>query len=95
MNKFEILQIIGAHKDEFAKKFGVTKIGIFGSVAKGCATEQSDIDVFAEMPPKYDLVIRLQDELEHLLQHKIDLIRLRDKMNPRLKENIIRDGLYA
>jgi two-component SAPR family response regulator len=35
------------------------------------------------------------DALEYLPKHKIDLIRFREKMNPRLKENILRDGLYV
>ena len=95
MNKFEILQILREHKSAFAARFGVKSIGIFGSIAKDRATENSDIDIFAEMPPKFDPVVRLEAELERLLQHKIDLVRLRDRMNPRLKENILRDGLRA
>ena len=56
---------------------------------------ESDIDIFAEMPAKFDLLVNLQEELKSQLHHKIDLIRLREKMNPRLKENILRDGLYV
>ena len=47
------------------------------------------------MPAKFDLLVKLQEELEVQFHHKIDLIRLREKMNPRLKENILRDGLYV
>ena len=50
------------------------------------ATEESDIDIFAEMSPKFEKLTKFQ--------HKVDLIRLREKMNPRLRENILRDGLY-
>lgn len=52
-------------------------------------------DIFAEMPPKFDLFVGLQEELESQLKQKIDLVRLRAKMNPRLKENILRDALYV
>jgi len=95
MTKSDILNFLAQHKDSYFIKYGVTKIGLFGSYAKGTATEKSDIDIFAEMPPKFEKLIHLQDELETKLQHKIDIIRLRDKMNPRLKENILRDGIYA
>lgn len=95
MNKHDILKILTEHKDTFQKKYGVTAFGIFGSYAKDCASEESDIDIFAEMPPKFDLLVRFEEDLETLLNHKIDLIRLRKNMNPRLKENILKDGLYA
>jgi len=95
MTKIDILDFLSQHKESFSKKYGVTKIGIFGSYAKDEAKEKSDIDIFAEMPPKFNLFMGLQEELESQLQHKIDLIRLREKMNPRLKENILRDGLYV
>jgi len=95
MTKTNILDFLSKHKEVFFEKYGVTKIGLFGSYARDEAKEKSDIDIFAEMPPKFDLLVKLQEELESQLHHKIDLIRLREKMNPRLKENILRDGLYA
>ena len=95
MTKTDILNLLSRHKEAFSEKYGVTKIGLFGSYARDEAQEKSDIDIFAEMPPKFDLLIKLQEELESQLKHKIDLIRLREKMNPRLKENILRDGLYV
>jgi predicted nucleotidyltransferase len=95
MTKTEILDFLAQHKESFSEKYGVTKIGIFGSYARDEAKEKSDIDIFAEMPPKFNLLMKLQDELESQLKHKVDLIRLREKMNPRLKENILREGLYV
>ena len=78
-----------------AKKYGVKRIGVFGSYAREEAGEKSDIDIFAEMPPKFTFLTGLQEELESFLGCKIDLVRLRDRMNPRLKENIIRKGIDA
>jgi len=95
MTKTEILEFLSAHKEAYARKYGVTKIGLFGSVARGEASRESDIDIFAEMPPKFDLLVRLQEELEAGFQRRVDLVRLREKMNSRLKENILRDGLYV
>jgi predicted nucleotidyltransferase len=95
MTKTEILEFLSVHKEAYARKYGVTKIGLFGSVARGEASRESDIDIFAEMPPKFDLLVRLQEELEAGFQRRVDLVRLREKMNSRLKENILRDGLYV
>ena len=95
MTKTDILDFLSRHKEVFLEKYGVTKIGVFGSYARDEAKEESDIDIFAEMPPRFNLLMRLQEELESQLKHKVDLIRLREKMNPRLKENILRDGFYV
>ena len=95
MTKAEIMDYLSQHREIFFQKYGVTKIGIFGSYARDEAEEKNDIDIFAEMPPKFDLLVKLQDELETQLKRKIDLIRSREKMNPRLKENILREGLYV
>ena len=36
-------------KKMFAKKYGITKLGIFGSVARNEHTEDSDIDIVVEV----------------------------------------------
>lgn len=95
MDKAKALQILREHKLEFARDFGVEEIGIFGSYASDRATPQSDMDIFAKMPPKFDRVVRLQERLEKLLGCRVDLIRLRSRMNARLRENIQREGLCA
>ena len=95
MTKTFILNFLSQNKELFTEKYGVTKMGLFGSYARDEAKINSDIDIFAEMPPKFDLFVGLQDELESQLKQKIDLVRLREKMNPRLKENILRDALYV
>ncbi len=95
MTKIFILNFLSKRKEVFAEKYGVTKMGLFGSYARDEAKKNSDIDIFAEMPPKFDLLVGLQEELESQLKQKIDLVRLREKMNPRLKENILRDALYV
>lgn len=45
MTRDEILDFLRAHKGELQERFGVTKIGLFGSYARGDAREDSDIDV--------------------------------------------------
>ncbi len=46
MTKQNILTYLFNQKDEFYEKFGITKLGLFGSYARGDATEESDIDLY-------------------------------------------------
>ncbi len=45
----DVLRILSLHRDGLATRYGVTKLGIFGSVARDEATEASDVDVVVEM----------------------------------------------
>ena len=59
------------------KQFGVRKIGIFGSYARGEQTGTSDVDVLVELAEGYATLrnfVRLADHLEALFGHKVDLI---------------------
>lgn len=49
-NRDEVLAAIRSHKTEL-EKFGVTRIGIFGSAARDELTEKSDVDVLVEFAP--------------------------------------------
>lgn len=49
MKRAEALEILRQHKQEVAEKYGVTRLGIFGSVARDEATAESDLDIVVEM----------------------------------------------
>ena len=49
MKRETVLSLLKKHKTELAKRYGVTKLGIFGSVARNDALERSDVDVVVEM----------------------------------------------
>jgi predicted nucleotidyltransferase len=49
MTKEIILDYLHQHKEEFNKRFGVTKIALFGSYARNEATPTSDIDIAIEV----------------------------------------------
>ncbi len=50
MQREAVLQTLSAYKQEFSAKYGVTRLGIFGSVARGEAGGVSDVDIVVEMP---------------------------------------------
>ena len=95
MTKSDILNYLRKHYIEFHNQYNVEKIGIFGSYARDEATKESDIDIFVQMHPKLLDMIAIKQLIEEDLHLKVDIVRLRDKMNPYLKKRILRDGIYA
>jgi len=57
VTKEEILTFLREHKDELRQKYAVTKIGLFGSYARGTAHQNSDIDL-AIVTTKKDFFFR-------------------------------------
>lgn len=58
-----------------ANEFGVSKIGLFGSYAKGHLDETSDIDLLVEFERPIGLrFVELVDYLETLLGRKVDVL---------------------
>lgn len=95
-SKTEILHLLRRYKPAAQKKYGMTKIGIFGSVARGEQKEDSDVDVCYEgEAPSFITLDMIQTELEQLLGSKVDLVRVRDNMNSLLRQRIQRDGIYV
>ncbi|MFR1906064.1 MAG: type VII toxin-antitoxin system MntA family adenylyltransferase antitoxin [Clostridium neonatale] len=81
-NKEQILDIISGNefKDIFLKKH-INNVIIFGSLAKGQFTEESDIDI-AVIPQTYLSFmdeINIESQLEELLGRNIDIININDE----------------
>ena len=69
-----ILDTLG-RSDALLKKYGVRRIGLFGSYALGTQTAGSDVDFLVEFSePTYDNFIGLTDALERLLNRKVDIL---------------------
>lgn len=80
-------------------EYGVSRIGIFGSVAKGTMTEDSDLDIVVEFRrPIGFKFIRLVEYLESLFGKRVDVITKNGIENIRVKEvarNIERNLIYV
>ena len=48
--RVEYINILQRFKQEHAGEYGITSIGLFGSVARNEQTEESDVDVVVEAP---------------------------------------------
>ena len=95
MQREEILSILESHKQTFADKYGVTRLGVFGSVARGEATATSDVDIVVEMPPDLFQMVHMKEELEEMLVTSVDLIRDQPYLNALLKQRIDREAIYV
>jgi predicted nucleotidyltransferase len=68
MTKEDLLNFIAEHKDELRRSFGVKKIGLFGSYARGEVSEGSDIDIVVELEkPDLFYLIGIKQTLEEAL----------------------------
>ncbi|MEK6914321.1 MAG: nucleotidyltransferase family protein [Nanoarchaeota archaeon] len=74
------------------KKYNVKKAGIFGSFARGDCSENSDVDILAEIPRNVNLFdyVGIKLELECSLGKKVDLVEYK-LIRPELKKIILRD----
>ncbi|HDN83623.1 MAG TPA: nucleotidyltransferase [Candidatus Altiarchaeales archaeon] len=100
LTKEEILRKIRENMGEI-KKFGVKRIGIFGSTARNEITEKSDIDFVVEFErgkATFKNVCSLVDFLENLFGKEIDILTPDGIESIRIKhirEEIRRDIEYA
>ena len=77
-----------------AAKYGARNIRVFGSVARGEADEQSDVDFLVEMNPGGSLMRRagLIVELEDLLGRNVDVATER-ALKPRIRDRVLREAV--
>lgn len=94
--KEEYLADVKKFKEQFATKFGIRSIGIFGSVARDEHHDDSDLDVFVELEePDPFIMFDIRESLEKICGCKVDLLRLRNNLRGLLLKRIEQDGIYA
>ena len=87
------IEILQNNKDLLQSQFAVSSLVVFGSVARNEITEQSDVDVFVQMPPKMVLVVGVKNYLESILHRSVDVVRDHPNLNQFLKQQIEKDGI--
>lgn len=93
------LELIKKNYSYLSDEFGIEKIGIFGSVAKGTETKNSDIDIVVKFGKPIGLkFIELVEYLENLFDKKVDILTIEGIKNIRFKEiadDIKRNTIYV
>ena len=96
VNREYVLRVLGMHKNDLTRDYGLLKLGVFGSVARDEAGEKSDVDIVVETQvPDLLRMANLREDLEDLLHTKVDLIRYRQQMNSFLKKRIDKEAFYV
>ncbi len=96
MSTIDYLQLLRQYKAKVADKYGIRRIGIFGSVARGEQTPDSDVDIVVDLvKPRLFYLVHIKDDLQTLFGCPVDIVRERENMDSLLKTNIQRDGIYA
>ena len=96
MRKDEVLWRLREHRDELRKRFGVKSLAVFGSVARGEAGPESDVDILVEFEGRatFDRYMGLKFFLEDLLGRRVDLVT-RKALKPRLRPYVEREAIYV
>ena len=77
------------------RKFGVRRLGLFGSCARNEATLASDLDFLVELDHKtFDAYMGLKVFLEDLYGCNVDLV-IEDNLKPLLRPHVLKDLVYA
>lgn len=76
MSKQDILEIIRQTRPELADRFGVERLGLFGSFVREEEKRRSDIDLLVSFRRDIDLFefLDLKEFLQERLHHKVDLV---------------------
>jgi len=75
--KSTVIKKLEAAAPAIRSRFGVTRIGIFGSFARGEQTRKSDVDILVDFAEGYATLknfIGLSDYLETLFRRNVDLL---------------------
>jgi hypothetical protein len=96
MNRQEILDTLREYKRTNADKYGIIEFGVFGSVARNEAGEDSDVDICIKtMTPDAFMLVHIKEDIENILQKHVDILRVRDTMNPYLKSRLSKEAVYV
>lgn len=94
MRRDVVLALLAANRDEI-ERFGVESLSLFGSVARGEGSDNSDVDLLVRFreTPSFSGYMKLRIFLEDLLGAKVDLVTesgLREAARPFVEKDAIR-----
>ncbi len=72
MRREEALRILGEHKPELRRRFGVEVIALFGSTVRDEAGPNSDVDALVEFAPDFEASLLDFIYLKHFLSDEMD-----------------------
>ena len=92
MDRTTILNLLKAHLPELRARYGVSRLGLFGSGARDELRADSDIDVLVQFEGQatFERFFGLRDHLEQILGRKVDLVSEKG-LKPRARSYVEKD----
>jgi predicted nucleotidyltransferase len=95
VNRRQVLGLLAEHKARLAERFGVSRLALFGSVARDAASAGSDVDVLVAFdgPATSERYFGVLFYLEDLLGCPVDLVTekaLRAELRPYIERELVR-----
>ena len=95
-NKDEYLHKLRQFKQQYSSEYGIESIGIFGSVARGEQTENSDVDIYYEGKSLgLKSLVEFPMQLEKFLGTPVDVVRKHSNLRPSFVKRIMQEIIYA
>lgn len=96
MDRQALIDLLTAHRPVLAQRFGVTRLALFGSAARGTARPDSDVDLLVAFdgPATSARYFGVQFYLEDLLQRPIDLVT-ESALRPQFRPYVERDAIVV
>ncbi len=92
----DILDFLIQHKELFRRDSKATRLGLFGSYTRGDNGPTRDIDIVVELKkPDMFALIGIMQSIELAPVVKVDIVSMRNDVNPLLKRRIERDAVYV
>jgi hypothetical protein len=97
MNKHDAIEILRRHQADLRAR-GIVHAALFGSIARGTAGPQSDIDIMIELAPDASLDIFAYVELKNfiaaLFPGPVDVVN-KEALKPYVRPPATADSIYA
>lgn len=93
----DVVETLRQQEDVIKRRFGVRRIGVFGSFARGEESKDSDIDILVEFEAgqkTFDNYMDLKFFLEDLFGRSVDLATVQ-ALKSQIKDDILQSVIYA
>lgn len=94
MQREQALELLSSHMEEIRQRFNVESLALFGSVARGQAGTDSDLDIlvyYTKMPGLFGY-LELKEYLENLTSRPVDLVTV-NALKKQLREKILAEAV--
>ena len=98
LTREEILSYLKENKEQFHTKYGIDKIALFGSFARGEQNENSDVDILIDMNPETEDIfgkrMLLREDLKSKFFKEVDICHEK-AIKAVFSEIIFKEAIYA